>query len=745
MRKLAILSLCVLWSAIPLTASDDKPVAAAADLSGVGTLTAPPTPMREVTDVYFGTKVVDSYRWLEDLKSPDVAEWMKAQNEYTRAVLDRIPSRDKLRARIAELDQTGVRVFSLQSFGGRWFYLKQTPGDDNRRLYVRDAGTGNERLLINPESLTQNGVHYSIDYFQSSLDGKLIAVGISPGGSENAVIRILETDTGRDLGERIDRANFGSVVWLPGNRSFYYNRLQKLAPDAPRTDYYLNSRMYLHRLGSDPDKDVAVFGRGVTTGVELDPRDFPFIGLPAGASYAVGVAAHGVQNEFTGYVAKIQDVSGPQTPWRKIVDVDDEVTGFDLHGDYIYLVSHKNASRYQVLRADLRSEHPKAEIVIPASDAVVAAIAAASDALYVDKLDAGIGRLWRLPFDGGAATEIKLPFEGAIQELDTNPTETGVFVRLASWTKSPAYFHYDPKNRTLADTQIVPPSPVDFSAIISEEVRATAADGTLVPLSIIHRRDLKLDGSHPTLLHGYGSYGITYDPTFDPTSLAWLERGGVIAYAHIRGGGENGEDWHKAGQKATKINTITDFVACAEYLISHKYTSPSHLAGEGTSAGGITIGGAITERPDLFAAALDNVGMSDDLRAELQVNGPANIPEFGTVKSEDEFHNLLKISAYHRLKDHTAYPAVLLTTGVNDPRVDPWQMNKMTARLQAASSSGKPILLRVDYDAGHGGIDATRSQHTALLTDQFSFLLWQLGDLDFQAAQSAFNETQKQK
>jgi len=302
------------------------------------------------------------------------------------------------------------------------------------------------------------------------------------------------------------------------------------------------------------------------------------------------------------------------------------------------------------------------------------------------------------------------------------------------------FLHYDPKTGTMADTKIIPVSPVDFSGIESEEVKAKSADGTMVPLSIVHQRGLKMDGSHPTLLHGYGSYGYTYDPAFDPTSLAWLERGGVVAVAHIRGGGEYGEDWHNGGRKGTKKNTITDFLACAQYLIDHRYTSPQHLAGEGTSAGGITIGGAITERPDLFGAALDNVGMSDDLRAELQVNGPANIPEFGTVKNGDDFKNLLAISAFHRIKDHTAYPAVLLTTGINDPRVDPWQMNKMTARLQAATSSGKPVLLRVDYDAGHGGIGATKSQHTTLLTDQYSFLLWQLGDPEFAVPNSGAKE-----
>ncbi|HXZ40979.1 MAG TPA: prolyl oligopeptidase family serine peptidase [Terriglobales bacterium] len=726
MRTFSIRLSLVLLLAVSLAAVDDKPTSS--------TPPSPPgTPVREVTDTYFGTKVNDPYRWLEDLKSPEVSAWMKAQNDYTRAVLDQIPGRDKLRARIAQLDNAGVQVNFLQSFGGRLFYLKRTPGDDNRKLYVRDGASGSERLLIDPETLTANGVHYSIDYYQASPDGKLVAIGISPGGSENSVLRVLNVDSGQDLGDRIDRAQFGAVFWLPDNHSFFYNRLQKLGPNDPRTSYYLNSRDYIHHLGDDPDKDVPVFGNGLQSAVSMTETDFPFIALPPNSQYAFGVVAHGVQNETTIYVARFEEIHDANIPWRKLVDIPDDVTGFDLHGDQGYFLSHHDASRYKVLRFNLRTgELSHAEVVIPPSEAVVTNIAAAEDALYVQKLDGGLGRLWRLPYDGGAPIEVRLPFDGAIQELFTSPLEAGAFVRLAGWTHSPVFYHYDPNSNTLADTKIIPPSPVDFSAITSEEVKAKASDGTLVPLSIIHQRDLKLDGSHPTLLHGYGSYGITYDPAFDPTSLAWLGRGGVVAVAHVRGGGEYGEDWHNAGRKATKMNTVTDFIACAQYLIEHRYTSPQHLAGEGTSAGGITIGGAITTRPDLFAAALDNVGDSDTLRAELEISGPANIPEFGTVKNEDEFHSLLAFSAYHHIKDHTAYPAVLFTTGVNDPRVDPWQMSKMTARLQAATTSGKPVLLRVDYDAGHGGIGATKTQHTNLLTDQFSFLLWQLGDPDFQ-------------
>jgi prolyl oligopeptidase len=695
----------------------------------------PATPTHEVTDEYFGTRIVDSYRWLEDLKSPEVSAWMKAQNDYTRAVLDRIPGREKLRVRIAQLDDTGVRVSSFQSYGGRWFYLKRSPGQDNQRLYTRDGSNATERLLLDPETLTANGVHYSIDYYTPSPVGKLVAVGIAPGGSENAVLHVLDAATGKELGEHIDRAQFGAIAWLPDNRSFFYNRLRKLGPDEPRTSYYLNSRAYLHHLGDDPDKGAPVFGNGLSSSISMAESDFPFIALPVGSKYALAVDAHGVQNELTIYAAKVVDIHDAAAPWRKIADVPDDSTGFDIHGDHLYLVTHYDAPRFKVVRLNLADGNfQTAEVVMAPSEAVVVAVGVAADAVYVQKLDGGIGRLFRIPFEGGAAKPVPLPFDGAIQELFVNAAEPGVYVRAASWTKSPVYLHYDPKTNQVADTKIVPPSPVDFSGIESEEVKAKAADGTLVPLSIVHKRGLKLDGSHPTLLHGYGSYGITYDPGFDPASLAWLERGGVVAVGHIRGGGEYGEDWHNGGRKATKLNTITDFIACAQYLIEHKYTSPRHLAGEGTSAGGITVGGAITERPDLFGAALDNVGMSDDLRAELQVNGPANIPEFGTVKDEQDFHHLLSISGYHRIKDHTAYPAVLLTTGINDPRVDPWQMNKMTARLQAASSSGRPILLRVDYDAGHGGIGATRTQHTNLLTDQYSFLLWQLGDPDFQGA-----------
>jgi prolyl oligopeptidase len=689
----------------------------------------PRTPVRAVIDNYFGTKVVDPYRWLENTSDPEVISWMKAQNDYTRAVLARIPGHDDLLARIKSLDNAGNVVSSLQVWGGHYFYYKTEPASDNRKLFVRDTLSAPERLLVDPEKMTTaDGKHYSIDYFQPSLDGVYVAYGISLGGSEESVLHVLQSATGKVLPDSIDRAEFASPSWLPDGKSFFYARAQKLAPDAPPTAKYQKLKVYRHTLGGDPETEPLVFGFGANPTVNVDENDFTIVQFSPGApEFLVGLVIHGVKRELDVYSAPFDANLSAKTAWTKVADQSDEVTGMDVHAGEIYLLSHKNASRFKVLRTSLSApDLAHAAVAVPASEVVVTGITAAGDALYVQDLDGGIGRLRRLPYSNGSIQPIKLPFDGAIQSLVTNPHESGAWLELTSWTKSPLWYSLDAKTDKLTDTALVPPSPVDYSQIESEEVKAKSADGTMVPLSIIHKRGLVLDGSHPTWLTGYGAYGINYDPYFDPTILVFLERGGVRAFAHVRGGGEYGEDWHQAGQKLTKQHTVDDFLAGGEYLIEHKYTSAAHLAGEGTSAGGITIGGAITQRPEMFGAALIRVGDSDSLRSETMASGPANIPEFGTVTEADGFKALFAMDAYQHVKADTPYPAVLLTTGVNDPRVAPWQAAKMTARLQASTSSGKPVLLRVDYDAGHG-IGSTKSQRDIELADELSFLFWQLG------------------
>jgi prolyl oligopeptidase len=700
--------------------------------SAVAQKVPPIAPVRDVSETYFGQTVVDPYRWMENTKDPEFVAWLKAQDDATRAMLGKIPGRPQLAERIRALDNAGVSVSGLQYVPGFYFYYKTEPGSDNRKLFVREGLKGTERLLIDPEKRSKEGQHVSIDYFTPSWDGTYVAAGLSVGGSENSTLEVLETKTGRTLPDRIDRAQFGAIAWRQDGKSFFYNRLAKVGPKAAPTEKYQKSMACLHVLGADPDKEQPVFGYGLSSGVSLSVDDFPFILYTPASPYVLGVIAHGVQNEATIYAARQDAFAGAKTPWRKVVDVDDAVTRFDLRSDTLYLLTHKDASRFKVATLNLAAAGSRPVDLVAASDVVITGVNVAKDAVYVQDLDGGLGRVRRVAYDSRKVENVATPFEGAISSLVTDPRMDGVLMHMTSWTRSPLWYAWDAKSRQATDTKLAPPSPVDFSGVDSVEVKAKSADGTMVPLSIIFKKGIVLDGSHPTLLDGYGAYGITIDPDFSPTRLAWIERGGVLAAAHIRGGGEYGEDWHLGGKLATKQHTIDDFIACAQYLVENKYTSAKNLGGEGTSAGGITIGGAITQRPELFSAALIRVGDSDALRSEMMESGPANIPEFGTVKTEEGFKALYAMDAYQHVKPGTGYPAVLLTTGANDPRVAPWQAAKMTAKLQAATSSGKPVLLRVDYDAGHG-LGSTKSQRDEELADEESFLLWQFGVPEFQS------------
>jgi prolyl oligopeptidase len=674
---------------------------------------------------------------METTNNPELQSWMSSQNDYARVVLSKIPGRNALLQRIQTLSNAGTSVYQVVRGGTYYFYLRQEPGAEIAKLYVRSGLKGPERLLVDPSTLNQDGNHRAIDWFIPSPDGRYVAYGVSIGGSEESALKIVDTTTGRRLPENIDRANYGVTAWLPSSKGFFYIRLQNLPKGASDTDKYAKSQVFEHVIGNAPDgrEDVAVFGYRVSAAVPVDDtvEVASLVASPV-SSFVYGTVQKNVANEFSLYVAPLNALKGALTPWRKVADETDDVTQADIHGDDIYLLTHKDASNYKVLRTSL--SHPDfghADVVVPVGRAVIKKIAVANDALYVQENEGGIGRVLRIPFEGSPKPEpVQLPYDGAIQEFVGKPDLPGILLKMSSWTKPQLWYHYDPKIGSIVDTGLRAPSPVDYSAITSTETEAQSADGAMIPLSVIHRRDIKLDGTNPTLLNGYGAYGVSQDPAFDPTRLAWLERGGIIAVAHIRGGGEYGEGWHAGGQKLTKQNTIADFIACAECLIAHGYTSPAKLAAEGGSAGGITVGGALTQRPDLFAAILDESGMSDMLRFETTPNGPSNTPEFGTVADPDGFEGLLEMSPIYHIIGGTPYPAVLLTTGVNDPRVAPWQMAKMAARLLAATSGTRPILLRVNSDAGHGSGNATKSEGNLELADQWTFLLWQFGVDGFQ-------------
>jgi prolyl oligopeptidase len=694
----------------------------------------PVAPVMPVTDDYFGTPVTDNYRYFEDQTNPKVQAWMKGQADYARSVLDSLPGRQVLLDRVTAIDKTLVVVFDVQQRGGRYFYQKRRPEDQIAKLYYRDGVKGAEHLLLDPAKLGTATAHAALDFYAPSWDGQLLAYGVSLGGSEDSVLHMLDVAGKRRFRETIDRRS-SAVAWLPDNSGFFYLRYNKPTQGMKPADKLYNGRTYLHTLGADPsgDDDPAVFGRGVAANLEVPEGQGTYILTAPDSPYALAVANRNMdQNPSTLYVARLESIKGEATPWRKIAAVDDEVTQFETQGENLYFLTSKGAPRFKLARLPLaNAELAHASVVIPESAAVLTGFGIASDGVYVSARDGAATRVLRASADGAQQHEVPTPFKGTAMIAAADSRQSGALIDLTGWIEPEQIYRYDPASDATTVTGLMPASPLDTSQLTAEEVFATSYDGTRVPLSIVHQRSVAQDGARPTLLFGYGAYGFSYDPYFTAMFLSWIERGGVIAVAHVRGGGEYGEDWHRGGEKLTKLNTVFDFIACAEYLITGHYTASRYLAGQGASAGGILIGGALTWRPDLFAAVIDLVGVTDTLRFEITPNGPPNTGELGSVKTEEGFHGLYAMSAYVRVRDGTPYPAVLLHTGANDPRVESWIIAKMAARLQAASSSGKPILLDVDYDAGHG-MGSQREQTRRLWADEMAFALWQFGDPAFQ-------------
>jgi prolyl oligopeptidase len=723
-----------LFRALPFAAMGLLPLALPSHAAVTKVPPAPVAAVKPVTDDYFGTKITDPYRWMESEPKPAFFNYLHAENDYARAQLARIPGRDALAKEISALTGLAAQVRDVTLAGGRSFYLKRDAGAQIARLYMRDAA-GHETLLVDPAMLGTSGTHAEIDQFVPSQDGALVVFGVSTGGSENSTLRIIETATGKTLPDRIDRAQFASASWAPDGKSFFFTRLPLVKPDAPATEQYAHLQVHRHFLGVDPLYDAVVLDSDHLPFAFKASAVFPQLTVTQGSDYAVATIADGVSPEVALYAAKLADLLAGHAVWKQIAVQGDDVVAAAVRGSRIDLMTHKDAPRFKVIETRLDApDLAAAKTVVPQPEGVLTGIAAASDGLYFTTRSGAAFSLQRLANGAAAAATIALPFSGTISQsggLVTDPARPGALISLESWVRPDLWLRYDPAAKTLSDSHIQPPFPVDVSKYSAVETSARADDGTEIPLSIVSKTGLTLDKKRPTYLVGYGSYGISYDPAFSPAFLPWLDRGGVYAVAHVRGGGELGQAWHDAGKIATKQHTIHDFIACAEALIAKGYTDKSHLGGEGTSAGGILIGGAITQRPDLFRAALIRVGATNTIREQYTAGGPANIPEFGDATNRDQFPAMLAMDAYNNVKKGVAYPAVLLTGGADDPRVTVWIPAKMTAKLQAATSSKRPVLFRVEFDAGHG-IGSTRQQRDNETADEFAFLLWQFGVTGFQ-------------
>jgi prolyl oligopeptidase len=689
----------------------------------------PVAPVRPVTDDYFGTKVTDPYRWMENRTDPQFIKYMLDEGAYTRRVLEQIPGRDRLEARIAAHTGGGVVILGVGAAGSRLFISKRAPTDDTWKLYVRDGAAGQERLLLDPDRYTTNGQHAQISFASPSQDGGRLAYGIALGGSGRSVIHIMDVATGKEWPETIDRADQASPSWLPDGTGFFYKRMTVSHPGEPETARYQNGRAMLHRLGTNPDSDVALIGTGVAGSPAVAPQDVMWINNQAGTDLAVATILHGSEPANELLIAPLKDAMQPGAHWRKIADRADGVTGYALHGNKVYLLLHKDAPNYRIISLDLGTlDWSQAKTIVPESQRVIEGMEVASDGLYILDRSGGFGHLRRYDFASQKTEEISLPVQGSVSYPSTDPLQPGAFDKLESWLMPEQWYSF--AGNRASPLNIAPKWKDDLSAFVAEEVSIRARDGVMVPLSILHRKDLVRDGRAPLRLMGYGSYGITMSPRYMSNMIALLEDGGIYAVCHVRGGGEFGETWHLAGQKATKPNTWHDLIDCAEYLQSHGYASPATTAIEGGSAGGITVGMALVERPDLFRVVFSEFGDSNALRAEFETDGDGNALEYGSVKTESGFRALLAMDALSHVKDGVAYPAVMLTTGMNDPNVAPWQPGKMTARLQKATT-GRPVLLRVDTDAGHGS-GPTKQQADKVMADQTAFMYWQMGKAGYQ-------------
>ena len=678
-----------------------------------------------VEETYFGTKVTDRFRFMEAM-DPTTIAWMKAQGTYTRSVFDSIAPRAEYLRTLSAFGASFGFVRSVQVTRNHIFYLERKPGSDVYDLVVRASG-GQTHTLVDTKALitAAGGVPQAIDYFTASRDGKRVAVGISGGGSEASSLTVLDTATGATVAGPIDRAQWASPSWTDDGAALFLGRLQETRPGAAPTDKYLNSSSSYWDLNSPP---VLVAGAATGLGPIKDPVVFARTRVVPSASRAILFGFNGVQNEIEAWIAPLGDARSQRAKWRQIAKRDDAVTAVVANAKTVYLLTHHDAPTFKVMALPLDGTLPRAQTLVPARpDRVIESIHAAADGLYVAGRRGLSGELLYVRADG-TVTQVKLPFRGIISDVATDAALPGAVVALEGWVNPPAYFRFDSTKGTFTDLGLISGPTLDPKKYFVTELSATASDGTAIPMSVIAPPGPV--SPRPTLLDAYGAYGISNLPTFVPRIPTFADAGGVYAECHVRGGGELGEAWRLGGKDANKPNTWRDFIACAEALIAKGYTTREMLTIQGTSAGGITVGRAATERPDLFAGAIARVGDVDALRSEVMPSGPANIPEFGTFKDEQGFKNLLAMDAYQHVRDDVHYPAFLLTTGLNDPRVEPWEPAKMAARL-LESAYHAPVLLRVEDAAGHG-MGTTKSIRDAEDADIAAFVFWRAGVKDWQ-------------
>ena len=676
----------------------------------------PATPKHPVTDEYHGIKVVDDYRWLENWSDPAVHAWSDAQNHYARSVLDALPMRAELAQELEHLlADPSPRYRALAERHGRLFALKTLPPKEQPFLVTLDSPDHPEaaRTIVDPAQLDPTG-HTAIDFYVPSLDGKYVAVSLSKGGSESGDVHVYETATGKALPDVIERVNGGtaggSLAWNGDGSGFYYTRYPR-AGERPAADLDFYQQVWFHKLGTHDDTYSLGQDFPRIAEIELETSD--------DGRHVLARMANGDGGEYAHYLL------GPNGSWMQVARLADDIVSiqFGEDGD-LYLLSRQGAPMGKILKlAIAKPDLSHAETIVPESNVALQDFTASNSHLYVDALAGGPSEI--RVYDTAGHSQGTVPLEPVSAVTEMLRYRGQLLFNSMSYVRPPHWQRYDPATGKVSATPMAMKSPADFSDTEVLREFAVSKDGTKVPLTILRRKGTRLDGHNPVLLYGYGGYSVSLTPNFNPGLRPLLQRGVVYAVANLRGGGEYGDAWHRAGNLTHKQNVFDDFAACAHFLIDQHYTTPERLAIEGGSNGGLLMGAELTQHPDLFRAVVSHVGIYDMLRVELSPNGAFNVTEFGTVKEASQFRALYAYSPFHHVVDGTQYPAVLFLTGANDPRVDPANSRKMTARLQA-SGTRRPVLLRTSGDSGHG-IGTALSERIAQQVDVLSFLFAQWG------------------
>jgi prolyl oligopeptidase len=677
----------------------------------------PPAEKKPVQEDFYGNKITDPYRWLEDSKSPETQKWVGEELSYTRGVLDPLPGRSELHERLEKLLSIGT--ISAPQIGCKYYFYTKREGIQNQPvLLVREGLQGKDRALVDVNALAPDGT-IALDWWAPSEDGKYVAYGTSPSGSEISTLHVIETETGRLLPDAIERTRAASIAWKLDNSGFYYTRYPKKDEVAEGQENY-NRHVFYHSLSSDPTKDQLIFGEG------RDPQDWPNVDISNDGRWLL----ISVEEGWTKSELYLQDLKKGTPPVRITEGKEFLYNGSIVNGK-IYITTNEDAPRYRAFVADTESPaRSNWKEIIPQSDAILQDAGVVNGILLAQYEQNATSQLKLLDTDGKPLGDVQLPEIGSVFGLGGKWNRKEVFFAFHSFTIPDSIYQINLKDRGTSLWSKVETPGIDPSKYEVKQVWFNSKDGTRVPMFVFHRRGLSLDGKNPTLLTAYGGFNVSLTPGFVGDRYLWLEHGGVFAVANLRGGAEFGEDWHRAGMLGKKQNVFDDFTAAAEYLIAQKYTDKDHLAIRGGSNGGLLMGAALTQRPDLFRAVICQVPLLDMLHYQNFQIAKLWVPEYGSSTDPKQFEWLYAYSPYHHVKQGEEYPAILFMTADTDTRVDSMHAKKMAALMQAEAANGRsrerPILLRIDTKAGHGAGKPIAKQ-VEDLTDIYSFLFWQLG------------------